>query len=68
MILNKYIYIYMCRWWPQSFYVYGVGENLPEGLKRNANGGVTISFRKRGGVVAAWSLAKKVAKWESGDA
>ena len=57
----------LLRWWAQSFYVYGVDESLPKDLKRNSNGGVTISFRKRGGVEAAWSLAKIAAKWESGD-
>ena len=61
-----YIYKVSCgvlRWYAQSFYIYGCDEELPAGLKRNSSLGVTVSFRKRGGIEAAWVLAKEVAKW-----
>lgn len=33
------------------------------GLSVNKAGGCTVTFKKRGGVDAAWALAKAVAKW-----
>ena len=58
-VFNKYL-----RWFVKSFYVYGCGQDLPGGLKRNGNLGCTISFKKRGGIDAAWKLAKECAKWD----
>ena len=53
------------RWTAGSFYIYGVPKetDLPEGLQLNSSNGCTVSFKKRGGLVAAWQLAKSVANW-----
>ncbi len=51
------------RWYTQSFYIYGCDEDLPSPLKRNSSGGCTVTFKKRGGIEAAWSMAKTIAKW-----
>ena len=53
------------RWWAKSFYIYGCGDNFPEGsgLTANKSDGCTITFKKRGGVQKAWDLTKQVAKY-----
>ena len=52
------------RWYAKSFYIYGCSpEQIPDGSGLSCNGasGVTVTFKKRGGVDASWSLAQKVA-------
>ena len=49
----------------KSFYIYGCDEDLPTGIKKNGSGGCTVSFKKRGGLQAAWQLAQQCAKWQS---
>ena len=54
------------RWHAGSFYIYGCGSGggLPDGLQPNKSGGVTVTFKKRGGIKPSWDLAKKVAQWK----
>ena len=53
------------RWMAGSFYIYAVPKEtqLPEGCQLNSSSGCTVSFKKRGGIAAAWQLAKTIAKW-----
>ena len=55
------------RWMAGSFYIYAVPKEttLPEGcgLQLNSSNGCTVSFKKRGGLAAAWQLAKTIANW-----
>lgn len=50
-----------------SFYIYAVPKEtkLPGGcgLQLNGSSGFTASFKKRGGIAAAWQLAKTIANW-----
>ena len=52
------------RWHAKSFYIYGCSpEQIPAGSGLSCNGasGVTVTFKKRGGIENSWSLAKQVA-------
>ena len=52
------------RRFAKSFYVYGVTKgDLPDGIKGNSSDGCTITFKKRGGILNAWNLTKKVARY-----
>lgn len=55
------------RWHAKSFYIYGCSpDRIPPGSGLSCNGasGVTITFKKRGGISNAWALAKQVATKE----
>ena len=65
---KSYMYVSLRpRWHAKSFYIYGCSpEQIPEGSGLSCNGasGITVTFKKRGGISNSWALAKQVATKE----